>query len=185
MNNNNQQNVIDRKRKAKNIENIKDDNKNHKKKKSHKLKNEVVLPEIIKENTYHEYNDMTEIGEKVVKNICEKDPNISDVIIKKLKIQLIETFWHIYDNIPDYIIHNLKDIPLPLKPNPILNGKLYKKEEFHLLNELISQPKNKHSFSPMIMMQIRYTMDRNDSIYILFLEYIYKNVTHILSAIVV
>jgi len=87
-----------------------------------------------------------------------------------------------HSNTVTYLAHNLKNIPLPLKPDPYFNEKEYKNEEFPLLKELMIQ--SPHSFPCATKLQIEHAIEQKfDSIYLFLLEYMHEQTKHILSAV--
>jgi hypothetical protein len=179
-----QHNIIDRKRK---VENIEEDSSTHKisdgcfkKLQIYLLKDALVNIECHRIEKIECYDYLLE---DIIKYIITPmyRSEYSDIMIEYDIPNFIK--YHAQMNTFNYLQHNLKDISLPLKPNPIFNGKLYTKEEFPLLQELISLPKNVHSFCRIIIKQIEKGINdqRCNSIYLLLLEYIHDGTTHILS----
>jgi len=86
-------------------------------------------------------------------------------------------------NIPIYLKNNLPHIPKPIKPNPYLDVIFCKNDELFVLYKLmIISP---YSFSDDTKKDIEDAIRKNsDSITLIFLVYINKDIKHILSVVV-
>jgi ribulose bisphosphate carboxylase small subunit len=88
------------------------------------------------------------------------------------------------NDIRRYLNINLPGIELPLNPDPIFKGISYKKEDFGQLRQLIKD--HPDSFAPEIQRAVNTQMkdESLQSLNFLFLNYTYKDVTHILSSMI-